>query len=270
MPHRRRGTGQGLCQQELLQQQQGPEVEAPEKEIPAGSVPDAGGRPHKEEVPHPLGFRAAVSPQGNIEVLPKPGRKGDVPTPPELRDAAGDIGVVKVGQELKAQHPPEARGHVRVAGEVEVDLESVGQDPQPRPRHREVGDSRRLADIPELPHVVGQEQLFRHAHGKDLHAGGKSVSPVLPAVDLLPQVLILDDGTRYQLGEEGHKGAEIQDVPLGPGIPPVDIDGVAHGLEGVEADADGQVDAQYREKTQADGLQALRQEVVVLEEEEDA
>jgi len=34
--------------------------------------------------------------------------------------------------------------------------------------------------------------------------------------------------------------AEIDDVFLGPCLAPVDVDGVAHGLEGIEADADRQ------------------------------
>ena len=87
---------------------------------------------------------------------------------------------------------------------------------------------------------------------------------VSPLVDLVPQVLVLDDGTGDELGEQGDKGAEVDDVPLSPGVPPVHVDGVAHGLEGVEGDADGQVDVQHRHEGQAQGLEGRGQEVQYL------
>ena len=77
-------------------------------------------------------------------------------------------------------------------------------------------------------------------------------------IDLVAQVLVLDDGAGDELGKQGDEGAEIDDVPLRPGVSPVHIDGVAHGLEGVEGDADGQVDAQHRHEGQTDRLERGR------------
>ena len=50
----------------------------------------------------------------------------------------GDIGVVEVAQELEAQHPSQAHRHIRIAGEVKVDLEGKGQHAQPGPGHGQV------------------------------------------------------------------------------------------------------------------------------------
>ena len=55
-----------------------------------------------------------------------------MPPAPELGDGAGDVGIVKVLQKVESKHPAKANGHVRIAGEVEVDLEGVGNDAQPR------------------------------------------------------------------------------------------------------------------------------------------
>ena len=52
--------------------------------------------------------------------------------------------------------------------------------------------------------------------------------------------LVLDDGPGDQLGEHGDEGAEVHHAPLDRRVLPVHVDGVAHGLEGVEGDADGQ------------------------------
>ena len=116
--------------------------------------------------------------------------------------------------------------------------------------------------------MVGDEHLFRHAHHKGLHAGGEFVRGAGPLVDLIPQVLIFDDGSGNELRKQGDEGAEVDDGPLSPGVAPVDVDGVAHGLEGVEGDADGQMDAQHRHEGQAHGLQRTGQEVPVLEEQQ--
>ena len=163
-----------------------------------------------------------------------------MPPPPELGGGLGDIGVVEILQKLEAQHPPQANGHVGIAGEVEVELEGEGNDAEPCPQGGEFGAGGGQVHVPELAQVVGQQHLFGKAHGEALGPPGKALGGVVAVGELLVQVLILQDGPGDELGEEGDKGAEIDDVLLHPGVPPVDVDGVAHGLEGVEADADGQ------------------------------
>ena len=67
-----------------------------------------------------------------------------------------------------------------------------------------------------------------------------------------------------KLGVEGDEGAEIEDAPLSPGVAAVDVDGVAHGLEGVERDADRQVNAQHGHKGQPQRLKGAGDEVPIL------
>ena len=64
----------------------------------------------------------------------------------------------------------------------------------------------------------------------------------LPHPELLGHVAVADDGAGNQLGEQGDIGGEVHKAPGGRAVLPVDVDDVAHGLEGVEADADGQGD----------------------------
>ena len=201
MAHKGGGLLQRLEQDEFLQHQQGEEVQPPEQEGPVGPVPDAGGGPDHEQVEHLPALAPAVAPQGDIEIFPEPGGQGDVPPPPELGDAFGDIGVVEVGQELKTQHPPQAHGHVGVAGEIEINLEGEGQHPQPGPGNRQLRQGHGLVAVPQGPHVVGDEQLFSETNHKDLHAGGEFIRRAGPLVDLVPQVLVLDDGSGDKLGE---------------------------------------------------------------------
>ena len=176
--------------------------------------------------------------------------------------------MVEVGQKLKAQHAPQAHRHVGVAGEVEVDLEGEGHHAQPGPSHRQIAGGHGLIAVPQHAHVVGNQDLLPQTDHKHLHAGAELINGGIPLVDLVAQVFVLDNGTGNELGEQGDKGAEVDDVALGPGIAPVHVDGVAHGLEGVEGDADGQVDTQHRHKGQADGLERGGQEIPVLEEQQ--
>ena len=187
-----------------------------------------------------------------------------MPPPPEFGDAPGDIGVVEVAHELKAQHPSQAYRHIRIAGEVKVDLDGKGQHAQPGPGHGQVPRRHGLVALPQHAHVVGDEHLFSQADDEHLDAGGKLLHGAGPAVDLISQILVFDDRAGDQLGEQGNEGAEVDQRPLGPGVPPVDIDGVAHGLEGVKGDADGQMDVQDRHEVQPHRLKGGGQKVPVF------
>ena len=191
-----------------------------------------------------------------------------MPPPPEGAHGVGAVGVVKVLVEPEAEDPPQADGHVGVAGEVEVELESESGHAQPCPSSGELPGGEGQNGIPQLADVVGQQDLFRQAHHEDLHAGGKLLGGVGAVVDLVAQIFVFDDGTGDELGEECDEGAEVDEAALHLGVVPVHVDGVAHGLEGVEGDADGQAQAQLRHEGKTDGLEAAGNEVPVLEKEQ--
>ncbi|WP_241738943.1 hypothetical protein [Pontibacter beigongshangensis] len=93
--------------------------------------------------------------------------------------------------------------------------------------------------------------------------------------ELCEQVFCPFDGPGHQLWEEGDEEGEDARVALGPDAAVVDVDGVAHGLEGVEGDAHGQQQpeggggvVQAQQAGQVTGGRA--EEVQVLEGEEDA
>ena len=203
-----------------------------------------------------------------VHILAEPAAQGDVPAAPELGGRAGQVGVVEVVQKFEAQHTAQTDGHVGVAREVEVQLEGEGQNAQPCAQGGQFSHGGGQIDIPELTDGVGQKHLLCAAHHKALGARGKLVGGVVTVFQLLVQILVLQDGAGDQLGEQGDEGAEGDDVALGAGVTAVDVDGVAHGLEGVEGDADGQLQTQHRHEVQTDGGQIGGNEVPVLEEEQ--
>ena len=94
-----------------------------------------------------------------------------MPAPPEFRDALRDVRIIEVLQKLKAEHPPETDGHIRVAGKIKVELERKGERAEPRSGKAQLRSSG--IDIPERADVVGEQYLLPETNGKTLHAGGK-------------------------------------------------------------------------------------------------
>ena len=191
-----------------------------------------------------------------------------MPALPKLYHRAGNIGVVEVLQEVEAEHLPQADGHVAVAGEIEIDLERVGRDAQPRAGEGQL--LTRKGPVPELANGVGQQDLLCHAHGEALDPGGEFLQVLPPALQLFRHGFVADDGARDELGKEGDIGAEGDHVFLHRGVPAVDVDGIAHGLEGVKADADGQGQSQHRDGKPCQGIYIDSDEIPVLKEDQDA
>ena len=212
----------------------------------------------------PAGSRP-VAPQGDVDVVPEPGGQGDMPAPPEVRDGNRQIGAVEVLQKVEAEHTTHADGHVAVPGEVEVNLQGVGQGPQPG--HGGGGRVGVEGAVGHQGHGVGQDALLPKAHDQAGHA----VAEVRPGGDAVVNLqghgLIADDRPGDELGEEGHVQPHIQHAALGGGFAPVDVDDVAHGLEGVEGDADGQGQL-YRRHRQAHEPQILAHKAQIFKDEQ--
>ena len=126
-------------EKQLLQDQKQREIQPPHHEIPGRAVPQARQRPDDQDI-HKLARPAAArSAQRNIHIVAEPRAQRHMPAPPELRNGAGNIGIIEVFREREAENVPQADGHVRIAGKIEENLKRVGQ--RAHPRHRR-GQSR--------------------------------------------------------------------------------------------------------------------------------
>ena len=260
--------------QEERDEEQGVDA-APDDEGPIGPVPEPGDEEDDEDVADGLGLGDAGSAEGDVEVVAEPGGEGDVPTPPELGDVAGEVGELEVGHQLEAEELGGADGDVGVPGEVPVDLEGEEDGAED-----EGGAGERLGVVETHVDVgrtgVGDDDLLEHAPEDEAHA----VAPLLVGEgagrgDLRQEVGGALDGPRDELGKEGDEGGEGDGVAGGLEVAAVDVDGVGEGLEGVEGDADGQDDLQGGgvhgdAEAVPGGDPVLDEEVGVLEVAEDA
>jgi len=207
-------------------------------------MPEPGDEEDDEDVADGLGLGDARPSEWDVEVVAEPGGEGDVPTPPELGNVAGEVGELEVGHQLEAEELGGADGDVGVSGEVAVDLEGEkdGTEDEGRAGKR-FGVVETHVDVRRTG--VGHDDLLEHAPEDEAHA----VAPLRIVKgsgrgDLREQVGGPFDGARDQLREEGDKSPKGDRVAGGLEVAPIDVNGVGEGLEGVEGNADGQDDLQ--------------------------
>ena len=183
---------------------------------------------------------AAAAAQREVEVILEPRGQADVPAVPEIAQARGGVRVVEVQHHPEAHQRGDAAGHVGIAAEVEVDLpaERHGRQDQGR-RLEQAGVAVDRVDI--LGQVVGQRHFLEEAHEEERQAVGE----VLPrdrrrSLELRQEVVGALDRPGHQLGEERDERQEAHEAALRLDHAVVGVDRVAHRLERVEGDADGQ------------------------------
>ncbi len=88
----------------------------------------------------------------------------------------------------------------------------------------------------------------------------------LPLLELPVDVGIPHDGTGNELGEQHHKGAEVDDIAFCLDLAQIHINGIGHGLEGIEADTQRQYKANGGKAETKQRIEIAHKEVGVLEE----
>ena len=96
--------------------------EAPDDEVPARTVPYAGDGEDNENRESP-DFGAAAA-ERQVDVVPEPCAKGDMPTAPKLLGIARHIGAGKVEGKADTQATRDAKSDEAVSGKIVVDAEA--------------------------------------------------------------------------------------------------------------------------------------------------
>ena len=255
-----------LDERHLLYGEDEAEVEAPDDEVPRCAVPHSGQEPDGEDVE---GLVAAVAAQGDVGVVAEEGAQRHMPAAPEVGDGGAAVGVREVLGEVEAHAAAQADGHVRVAGEVEVDLQGEGDDAYPGAPHGELADAVGQEHGRDLGEHVGQDHLLAQAEQEAVysvgHVGGRDVS----VVEFVCHRAVAHDGTGDELREHGDVQQQVHEAALRRALAPVDVHQVGDGLEYVEADADGERQPGHVD-VQAEGAEYLAEEAQVLEGAEQA
>ena len=185
-----------------------------------------------------------------------------MPAAPELRGGLGNVGIVEVFRQAEAEDPAQADGHIRIAGEVEIQLEGVGDAAQPRQGHGQPvsGGKGRICNDTQ---GVGQQHLLGQAEAKPGGARRGVLAVLLPLRQSGGKLTVAQDGPLQQLWEKGHEQRQPGQAPLRRDRPPVDVGQIRHGLEGEKGEACGQGNGWTRH-IQSQRLQVFQQEAGVL------
>ena len=126
--------------------------------------------------------------------------------------------------------------------------------------------------IPKRADAVGQQHLFGKAQNEQINALFHAVhrDAALQHMQPVRHIAVFHNGPGNQLREHHHIGAEVDEVVLGWHIAAVYVDGIAHRLEGVKADAQRQ-----RQRKRGNGRAQQRvdvgdEEVGIFEEHQHA
>ena len=187
-----------------------------------------------------------------------------MPPPPEFRDTLGEEGIVEILNKLEAQDPAQTNSHIRIAGEIEVDVQHERNRVHPEEQHRLF--LRLPEQLAQQGKIVRQNDLF----GKTYDEPPQTQSHLVPAmgtfVQLPGHIDITNNGAGDQLGKQRHISAEADGVLLGRNMAPVYIDGIAEALEGIEADAHRQRQPQQGHTKSGDSVERINEEVRILKQ----
>ena len=233
-------------------------------------MPEPADEEDHQDIQQPSAVRHAVASEGNIQVVAKPRRQRDMPTPPELGNAPGEIGVGKIPHELDPEQSRGSDRDVRVAGEVAIDLNRKAdrrvQELPPRCRtnmvvglgndlRQTVGDHNLDEESPQdLAKRVGRCFEVEHA------APGK----------LTEQIPRPHDRSGNEVRKEENEAKVAHRIVDGIEFPAIHVDRVAERLKRVKADSHGKDDAErhgrrMQAEERAEAGKRIAEEIEVFE-----
>src|SRR5260370_24112758 len=76
---------------------------AADHERPVRAVPEASEQHREHQIAVRAALAVAAAPEWNVQVVAKPGAEADVPAPPEILQAGGEVRLTEVHHEMKPE-----------------------------------------------------------------------------------------------------------------------------------------------------------------------
>lgn len=87
--------------------------------MPGATVPESAQREGDDQIAAAPKRAVAVAAERNVNVVPNPGAQRNVPARPEITQAGGRVGVIKIFRQTEPEHLGKTEGDVGVAAEIE-------------------------------------------------------------------------------------------------------------------------------------------------------
>ena len=87
--------------------------QTPAEEGPVCPVPESGEKPDDQQIEDHSRERVhTAAAEGDVNIIPEPGGKGYMPSPPEVGDAVGNVWEIEVFREMEPEHFSQTDRHV--------------------------------------------------------------------------------------------------------------------------------------------------------------
>lgn len=90
-----------------------------------------------------------------------------MPAPPELNRTLGGVGIVEIPRIVKSRHFAKTDGHIRIAGEIEVDLEGIGSHSREAANKANLGGRTGKERIRKDTCRVGEQHLLAQTYAEE-------------------------------------------------------------------------------------------------------
>ncbi len=209
-----------------LCRQPDPVQSAPADVGPGRSVPQPADDHRDHEVGVGAPRAAPVASQREVDVVPQPAGKGYVPPPPELAQAGRGVRAVEVVREAEAEQQGDADGHVRIGGEVAVDLHAVAVDRDQYLQRRVLarGVEDRIDDLCGKQ-IRERGLLDQAADDQKGSSGDRHLARVARGGQLGDELTGPHDRPGHEMREEGLVNSEVDRLRRAD-VPTLDVNGV--------------------------------------------
>lgn len=157
-----------------------------------------------------------------------------MPAPPELSRTLGDVGIVEIPRIVESHHLAKTDGHIRIAGEIEVDLKGVCSHSREAPDETNLGGRAGKKRIRKDTCRVSEQYLLAQTYAEEAQALRKAGERDTSIVDFMHDIGIAHDRASNELREHRDIHAQIKRVLLGLDLASVDINDVGDCLQGEE------------------------------------
>ena len=97
---------------------------SPTHKRPVCTMPKPAYQKDNQRITSHFPSAASAAAQRNINVIPEPSSKRDMPTTPKLCYIPGEIREIKVTHQIDAKQAGRANGNIGISGKVSIDLKS--------------------------------------------------------------------------------------------------------------------------------------------------
>lgn len=186
-----------------------------------------------------------------------------MPPSPEYRNRSGYIRIVEIFFKVESEHLSQSNCHIRIAAEVKINLQRIGDGCQPCQGHVHLIHGENT--VADLPHRIGNEKFFPKTADKTADSLRDFADTCFAERKFSRNIVEFDDRTCHQLWKERDVQQQMNEILLCSFRISVNIYDIGHRLECEKGDSYRQWNAGQRNVGAENSVDVFQKEVGVFE-----